>query len=159
MLGFRGRWTVISIMGRPTASTSANWGALDWINGSPLVKGPQNNPWLGDTRQTTTSKVAIGMSVFINRNTVTRLVTPAEIGAGWGAADDLTAHNGWELAAENGGVLYVDEILQQCDTCEGGFNNHFKEQAVRMIAFDGSSELDEPADALPAAAKSWTLYD
>jgi len=164
ILPYSGWWTVVSIINHPRPNYAAAWGALDWVHGTipsnPRIKGEVQLPWV--VGNTTTTRVRDGLTVYVNGNTPatvlsTQSITVTPGAPGFGQLAEKTAVNGFEIAAENGGTIYVDDMFMSCDTAEADVASFPKHQAARMLTFTGS-EVEEPIYPLPAAVKNWSLY-
>jgi hypothetical protein len=108
-------------------------------------------------------KMPTGISVFVDRDTSPTFVPPDAVAPGWGN-DDIkenavlnTNELAWEIGAENGATLFVDNLYWDCgyhgkegesvDGCDS-------EQAARMLEFD--QRANEPIPG--TGAREWVNY-
>lgn len=155
--GGTGRWMLFSIITNiRRVETDPQpvfyWEALDPL--TSLYKGPVTG-----LEPASFPQILAGMHFFANSKTECAYVVPESIGPGWGndnldtPADLLnTADLGWELVAENGGTLFIDNLYWDCgrntpDKQSQGFS---QEQSSRMAEFYQLSN-----ETGPSAAKDW----
>lgn len=195
MPGYPGWWSVVTILVRQGCTSqgvanTANWGAFDYVHvpgnhpelaGNPLTKGPQD---MYQATQTTSSQVLSGFTVFVNSNQPSLYVSPTAFDSNpdfslrWGNSatawragsyQQRTAEVGWELAADNGGTLFVDDMFWWTALCandargaltaNGAWSyNNGAARLVPFVSYPGGALEELPQYPLPAAAKNWSLY-
>jgi len=178
-----GGWGLVSIISNPlvTAATpdapTVFVAYRSWTPGpTGMILGDLVGPKNGDTATSAAGgaiTLAPGMYVYLNSAAggtyVPRAAVGTSVGAGitdgtWGN-DNVAATTGnlwnsceirWELVAEGGGTMYVDNVYDDYlfHDINGGRWGSEIEAAQRMLDFNAVS--NEPGRA--AAAKSWELY-
>lgn len=163
----KGNWLLISLLTN-TRVSSASQAALPssiWRAYDPLTtkyKGPQPvNPKADPATMTNADFLAVGAGtqIYVNdTNSTITTVQPNEIGAGWGNNNSTTdlvnsAEQGFQLVAENGGVLYIDDMYWDTGGRGNATEFYTQEQAARIDAFDQAT-----IETNIAAAKTWDLY-
>lgn len=154
-----GEWGMISLLAQKDTQNPENWEC--WDPNTLTYKGPQptGDPFNGSG---TYASLTNGIWVFVNSNTAGAHLDAATLGNNWawyppaGVGEEGNQCNllNWEVAAENSGTVYVDEVfwghgMWQTDK---GVDINTQESAARMNAF----ELPPPP---PTTAGSWTLYN
>jgi hypothetical protein len=150
---------MISLLAQKNVQAPENWECWDPLTST--YKGPQPT---GDPINSTGTYATLtnGIWVFVNSNTAGAHLDAATLGSNWGwnptapVGDEgnYTFLLNWQVAAENGGAVYVDEAfwchnLLQTDK---GVDGNSQDAAARMNVFG-------PPPVLPTGAASWTLYN
>lgn len=139
-------WGLVSLVPVPGTATR-DWGALDPLTG--VKKGPVKP---SQTNATRTAILPAGFSLFVSSKTVTETTSRGQFdpSGAWGGAN--TAVIGWELGADNGGVLYIDNLMwSACPDTMADTSYMDRDISARMLEFDAGAPV-------PAEARSWTLY-
>jgi len=155
-----GSWALVSLL---TQIRPGDIGTVSWNGYDPLTD-TYRNP---DAQET---EIDGGIHVFVNSNTEALWVLDDQIGTGWGndnsdtpAATHDSVELGWELAATNGGTLFIDDLYWDGgyhdingDTPRNTDNEGFaEEEAARMKPFDQA-----PSEGAPPllGAKNWEIH-
>ncbi|MCX7019445.1 MAG: hypothetical protein WCK47_04475 [bacterium] len=156
-----GKWAVISVINDKNTSQSVSAGIENWECWDPLTltyKGPQptGDPFGGSGTYATLTD---GIMVFVNNNTIGNQVSAEQLGHNW--CDDPTQPDptaksnntyflNWEVAAENGGALFVDEFFWAHGWFAAGKGTAPSNQdcAARLVKFD----------AAPLSVAEWNLF-
>jgi hypothetical protein len=148
-------WAIVSMIATKNDVIGWNyWEAYDLINNAYRGPQPAGDPYngVGDYAQLTR-----GIRAFVNSNNG-ELRTSEEIGANWAAANNAnnTALVGWEIVAENGATLFVDDMFWAHGLFQDGKmagSGITKGGAARLIDFVGPGQ--EPS----ADARDWQLFE
>jgi len=164
-------WAVITVIA--AKASDATWGGgYTWIAWDPFTqtfKGPQpaaGNTATGEVVDTDMAVLLCGIHLYINSNTDTDFIANTDLGATptWCELDTNKGNThliSWQLVAENGGTLLVDDMyhsvgeLQNILTPPGpsGQNYYTQEDAARLLDFVG------PGAPQVTGAKTWTLFE
>jgi len=134
----RGNWALISII---TQIRPDDMGYFEWNAHDPLT----------NTDKGTTQGLVLpgGMHIYVDGKSEALHVFEDQIGTGWGSDDSSNSvwnsrELGWEIAAVNGGTLFVDELYW-----DGGYHSLLsqapeeegfaREEAARMNDFEQST--------------------
>ena len=163
-------FTVVSIIAAKAQEPAApHNGGYTWIAWDPFTqtfKGPQpasGDPVTGTVALDQCTTMACGIHLYVNSNTDTNFIDNTTLGGTpvWSATDATKGNTRlltWELVAENGGTVLVDEMYYSVGELQGiqgsGIPNLFsQEDAARMVDFIGPS--DPPTTQ--TAAMNWNL--
>jgi len=176
LTGQAGDWHMISVIAQGqltddgSASAPQEWRVYDYSDGSydAHYKGPQPpNPSVPPTALNYATLEA-GVHFFVDSDSTATAtyLSYTDLGSNWGVpasqSPQQTYEIGWEIAAENGGTLFIDDMYWDGVGHSDPTNGYCKEEAARMEDFDKATT--EPSEApptptpLPAGVKSWDLY-
>jgi hypothetical protein len=152
-------WQLMSIISdtrRPDAP-DPTLDDLPWQAYDPLT-GKYKGPVTGHEPASFPTLVG-GQHIFCNSKVEGVTLQPDQVGPGWGDTSNLSSERrtgllGWEIAAENGGTLYVDDIYLDVGRHADYMNGAYQHQAARM------NEFDQRGNFLWADcdARDWQLY-
>lgn len=148
-------WSVVTIV--ENQGDAARWicydKALNFKGPQPLVAKP-NFDTITDSDWYFMPK---GYSIFINRNEQSLILTPTDgLNAKWGNGTNQSSPMdfGWEMQAERGGVLYVDQMFWGNSRQDNNGDGLANEIGNRLLGFTARSQEGLSA----AAGPSWMLY-
>lgn len=163
LTGSTGDWLVVTLIAQLDMFTvgGEKFECLDPLTG--LYKGPQPTGTPTLSSQAGWPLMVAGITAFVNSNAGV-LTAPADIDAAWGALtnDDPgkdTDEIDWEIAAENGGILYVDEMYWGTSAHQQAERGYDGEAAARLICFDAEPDESAPVPPPPGAAVGvWEIF-
>jgi len=153
-------WLLLSIL-EVTKTDDPDFDYYNWDPVMLVAKGPIPNDLVGEPDATTFTSLDGGMHVYVGskRNAAT-IVPAATLNPLWGNYGDQATQSRpylirWEIAAENGGALYVDNLFWNLAGHQNaGTRGHESEVSQRMLPFDqATTEVFQGA-----AARDWELY-
>jgi len=111
-----------------------------------------------------------GIYIYVDSNDEATSLSYTALGSSWGNSSTLVNYNtirltyetGWEIAAKNGGTLYIDDLYWDGSGHNVATQEATKEEAARID--DYAKATTEPEEGgptptpSPAGVKSWDLY-
>lgn len=169
-----GQWTLLSFAinyaiqdgvasGDPARNANTPWRMYDPLTTSykglqPIIALiPPANPEVA----TNFNSFGTGIQVFADANTTVTTVRANDMDPGWGL-DGVTGATwetwiqGWELAAENGGIIYIDDLAWHTSAYTTSIEAWCHEIAARTDPFNTATT--EPAGPPVAQVRHWDLY-
>jgi len=134
------QWTTVTVIASTDIGGSQNWEAWDPLTAT--YKGPKP---AGDPFNATGSYASLedGISIWAGSQSARYRISAAGLGSGWGTPSESTFLLNWDLGAENGGGLYVDELFWCHGLCQSGSATGAttQEAAARMNQFGDPATL------------------
>ena len=142
-------WAMVSVIVQKQATPAVNWECWDPLRAEYIGPQPTGDPF---HNAGTYATVAGGISVFVNSNTAGNYLSIADIGNNFCLDGNLTFLVNWEVAAENGGTVYVDEPFW----AHGLFQNDAGDDVATQAGASRMNPFTVPT-VPPTAAKEWKL--
>lgn len=147
-------WLIVTLMAMNKVTKGARSDTTEgWIAYDPFLKvfkGPQPS----DPIRPTTIPISTGIHIYVNgsenRNIV--LMRARELGNNWGNEEEgesVTSEIGWEFAAENRGIMYLDNLYWEAKGAPNLDNGIDLEQGARLTQFGEVAALDSSQPEQP----------
>jgi hypothetical protein len=141
---------MVSVIVQKQATPDINWECWDPLRAQYIGPQPTGDPIHSAGTYAT---LAGGISAFVNNNSAGSYLSIAAIGNNFCVDANQTFLVNWEVAAENGGTVYVDEPFWAHGLFQNGMGDDVATQA-------GASRMNPftVATVPPTGAKDWSLF-